>query len=439
MQRDGKPAFVGFGFGPIQGGLFILEALRSGRFGRVVVGEVLPDVVRAVREDGGRFSLNVAHPGGVEAVTLGPVEMEDPARPEDRERLVRAVAGASEVATAVPSVACYESDGPGSIHRVLARGLQIRFASPAGDETSSPGREAPPVVIYAAENHNRAAEILEDAVLSEVAPGDRDRVRAGAQFVNTVIGKMSGLVPTPDPRGLVPVTSRAGRAFLVERFNRILVSRVRFGPESGFRRGIDSFEEKPDLLPFEEAKLYGHNAAHALAAYMALRLGLTRMDGLRSAGGAVEFVRAAFLEESGAALVKRWRGVDDLFTPDGYRAYVDDLLDRMLNPHLGDLVDRVTRDPARKLGWEDRLVGTMRLALAEGVIPRRFALGAAAALAVLDPLAGDGGEATEASLDDIWALSGPDPAERANVLRLLQEGIGTLREWKRTGSPPFAR
>ena len=32
--------FVGFGFGAIQGGLFLYEAFRSGKFGRLVVAEV---------------------------------------------------------------------------------------------------------------------------------------------------------------------------------------------------------------------------------------------------------------------------------------------------------------------------------------------------------------------------------------------------------------
>jgi len=49
---------------------------------------------------------------------------------------------------------------------------------------------------------------------------------------------------------------------LVEAFNRILISKTSFGDTlatRGFHRGIEVFEEKPDLLPFEEAKLYGHN------------------------------------------------------------------------------------------------------------------------------------------------------------------------------------
>ena len=58
----------------------------------------------------------------------------------------------------------------------------------------------------------------------------------------------------------------------------------------------------------------------------------------------------------------------------------EDLLRRMANPFLNDRVERVTRDPLRKLGYDDRFFGTMRLALAAGVQPTNLALGAAAAV-----------------------------------------------------------
>lgn len=430
MQLGGSETFVGFGFGPIQAGVFILEAFRSGRFRRIVIGEILPDIVRSIREEGGRFRLNIAHSDRIELVSLSPVEIEDPAEERDRGRLVDAVFDASEIATAVPSVRFYRTDTPGSIHRILARGLVRRF----GPEAREAGR---PVVIYAAENHNHAAEILEEAVFSEVPAGQRDAVRSGTRFLNTVIGKMSGVIVAPHEKKLTTLTSRDPRAFLVESFNRILISRIRFDPPRVFRRGIQVFEEKDDLLPFEEAKLYGHNAAHALAAYLAVRMGLTRIEELRGAEGAVEFVRSAFLEESGAALIRKWKGIDALFTPTGFKGYVDDLMDRMLNPHLGDLVERVARDPSRKLGWDDRLVGTMRIALRQGVLPTRFALGTAAALAYHAPAALREGKSPESLLDGIWGPASPDPAERENVLRLVLEGIEELRAWDKSGVPPF--
>ena len=110
-----------------------------------------------------------------------------------------------------------------------------------------------------------------------------------------------------------------------------------------------------------------------------------RIADLRQNPDLLGFIRAAFLEESGEALIRKHAGKDRLFTPEGYREYADDLLERMTNPHLQDSVERVGRDPHRKLGWDDRLVGTLRVALQQNVVPRRYALGAAAALATLDP------------------------------------------------------
>jgi mannitol-1-phosphate/altronate dehydrogenase len=97
----------------------------------------------------------------------------------------------------------------------------------------------------------------------------------------------------------------------------------------------------------------------------------------------MKLAREAFLEESGAGLIARYPGLDPLFTPAGYQAYADHLLERMTNPYLRDRIERVIRDTPRKLAWDDRLIGTMRLALDAGVTPRRFALGAAAALETL--------------------------------------------------------
>lgn len=434
MRPDDKLTYVGFGFGAIQSGLLLHEAHRSGNYGRLVVAEVVPEAVAALRRAGGRFAVNVAHADRVERAETGPVEAENPAVAADRERLVEAVAEAEAVGTAVPSVAFYAAEGPGSLHRVLAEGLRRKAA-----------RRGPRAVVYAAENHNRAAEILEEKVREEIPAAERPAALARVRFLNTVIGKMSGIVPdeaTARTWGLAPVTPGSPRAFLVEEFNRILITRIRFDGASGeppYRRGIGVFEEKDDLLPFEEAKLYGHNATHALAAYLGAVRGVATLADLRGVPGVMPFLRAAFTEESGSALVRKHAGLDPLFTPGGYAAYADDLLVRMTNPHLRDAVERVGRDPRRKLGWDDRLVGTMRLALAQGITPRRYALGAAAALAALDPalLAADAPLAPV--LDPLWKEAGPAPGERETVLALLTDARRRLRAWRQEGFPALDR
>ncbi len=385
--------FVGFGFGPIQAGLFLAEARASGGFGTLTVAEVMPQVVEAVRRGGGRYVVNVAETEGIRTVTVDGVEMRNPTVPEDAEALVEAIARASELATALPSVEFFGRGAP-SPARLLAEGFARKAADPS----------LPAAVVYAGENHNHAAEILEREVRSEGLSFPEDRV----QFLNTVIGKMSGVV---EPRPGLPAAVPGGsRAFLVEAFNRILVTRIRI---PGFQRGVAVFEEKPDLLPFEEAKLYGHNAVHALLGYLALDAGCALMSDLPAHPDLLALGREAFLDESGAALVRKYAGVDPLFTADGFRAYAEDLLVRMVNPHLEDRVDRVTRDPARKLGWHDRLIGAMRLVLGQGLTPRRFAEGARSAARRAF------GDDAEAGLRDLWKAEDPDPEEVEAVRRLI--------------------
>lgn len=400
--------FVGFGFGPIQSGLFLYEAHRSGAFGRLVVAEVVAETVEGVRRAGGRYGLNVATAAGVESHAISGVEMLNPSVPGDRAALVEAVADADEVATALPSVDFFDR-GQASVARVLAEGFALKAR-----------KRGPACVVYAAENHNHAAEILEAKVRDQAAgtgaPG-------AVQFINTVIGKMSQVLDPAAVAGaapLVPIAPGLPRAILVEAFNRILIGRVTL---PGFRRGLAVFEEKDDLLPFEEAKLYGHNAAHALLGYLASERGLAFMSETARVPGLTDFVRQAFLDESGGALIRRYGGLDPLFTVPGYRAYVDDLMVRMANPNLRDSVDRVIRDPRRKLGWDDRLVGTMRRALEAGIEPARFTRGAALALAALqrEQPGRDGRDL----LMELWTRDGAASLEEA---RSLSERIASARE-----------
>lgn len=398
----GTRTFVGFGFGPIQSGLFLLEAHRSGAFDRLVVAEIAQELVAAVRANGGRSVVNVAGPNGISAGELTGLDLRNPRDPVDRAVLVEAIAEASELATALPSVAAFGGADAADAARVLADGLARKCAV-----------NGPRAVLYAAENHNHAAEYLEAAVrAAATAP------TAPCAFLNTVIGKMSGVVRGDAIRdqGLSPIVPGLDRAFLVEAFNRILISRV---PWADFTRGLDMFEEKPDLLPFEEAKLYGHNAVHALVGYRLRRRGAREMAEAARDPDLMQLAREAFLDESGAALCRKYGGVDPLFTAAGFQMYADDLLARMFNPHLRDAVERVTRDPRRKLGWNDRLVGTMRLVMEQGLTPARFARGARDALAALG-VGATGGEVA-AALAEIWGREAADDPRRHEVVRLIKE------------------
>jgi mannitol-1-phosphate 5-dehydrogenase len=378
--------FVGFGFGAIQGGLFLPEAFRSGNFSRLVVSEIDAESVTALRASDGSYACNVATATAVETVQVEGVEILNPLDPADRPVLLQAIAEASELCTALPSFSLYDV-GEASVAAQLAEG----FAQKLSDDS------LPACVTYAAENDARAATRLKEACLSHHPDGFGDRV----QFSETVIAKMCSVVTDPQriaDEALAPITPHFSRAFLVECFDQILIDQVTL---PNFERGLSAFVEKPDLDPFAITKFLGHNANHALLGYLAREQGLAFMHEAGQREDLMSFVREAFLEESGVGLRHRYATVDDkLFTADGFAAYAEDALERMVNPFLRDPVDRVTRDPARKLGWEDRLVGSMLAAAAAGVSPRKLARGVSIALDYLckesnrnDPVA---------LLDELW-------------------------------------
>jgi len=332
--------FLGIGLGPIQTGIFLSGACRAA-FDRLVVADVDRELVRAIRSSG-RITINIADADTIRQEVIDRVEIYDPTVPEDLHCLIEIAANAGEIATALPSVKFFDD---------VASWLRIGFA------LQPEARR----FIYTAENDNFAAEKLQRKI---------GGVLPRTYFLNTVIGKMSKVCNVGDypELCLAPLCPGIARAHLVETFDRIYISNV---PEIEHRR-LHTLHVKPDLLPFEEAKLYGHNAIHFLLGWKGSQLGLTEMHELASQPELLAYARAAFLEECGKALCSKWHGYDPLFSSDGFSGYVDDLLPRIINPFLCDRIDRIIRDLPRKLDYQDRIVGTIRLCLEQQVIPVKF-------------------------------------------------------------------
>jgi len=351
-----KHVFVGFGFGPIQSGLFVPEAFKSGSFSRIVIAEIDQKLVDVVRSNNGSYYVNIASNDGISPEKIDGIEMLNPTIDADRAELLNALSQATEIVTSLPSVNFYDM-GENSVASLIKHGIENTTAAAK--------------IIYTAENNNHAAEILEEKI------GSSNNV----QFLNTVIGKMSQVLNDKQEiadKQLKAIAPGIDRAFLVEEFNKILVTKCNM---DDFTPGINVFLEKEDLMPFEEAKLFGHNAIHALLAYLGAAKGYSKMAELKEDTKLMPIARNAFINESGGALIKKYADLnDELFTETGFKAYADDLLERMTNPHLSDPIERAARDPQRKLGANDRIFGTMRLCLEQGIEPANMAIGATAGL-----------------------------------------------------------
>ena len=378
--------FVGVGLGPIQTGIFMSGACR-GNFDRIVIAEVDDKLRNAINSNGGVVTINTAFGDCIKEEVIRNVEVYNPNEPEGRAKLVEAAAEACELATALPSVKFFAYCAPWMREGFALQPERVRF-------------------IYTAENNNHAAEELE-AALGEKFPN--------TYCLNTVVGKMSGVVPEADcaSRGVTKLAPTADRAHLVEAFNKIYISSCP-GIES---RQVQNLYVKNDLLPFEEAKLYGHNAIHFLLGTLGKTVGCEYMSDLTAHPELVALAREAFIRESGAALCKKYADLDELFTAEGFKAYAEDLLVRMRNPFLQDAIARITRDLPRKLSWEDRVIGTMRLVLSQGETPQVFAKGAA--LAAKEEFGSDPA-AVKAGLTELW---GKWDNEAQSVWQLIEKNL----------------
>ena len=330
--------FLGIGAGPIQTGIFVSGA-SAGNFDRIVLADVDTELVAAIRKSGS-ITVNTAEKDGVVSHTYNNIEIYNPMVEEDLHKLIELTSEAAALATALPSTAFYRHLG--WVRDAFAmRPQQSRY-------------------FYAAENSTTAARELRAAV------GDFPQT----YYLDTVIGKMSKIFSTEEC-ALPPLAPGLTRGHLVEEFNTIYSTSA---PDIE-QLGLVGIYPKEELDPFEEAKLYGHNAVHFLLATLAARKGCRYMNEAVKYPELLRSALKALKEECGSALCKKFAGKDEFFTPENFQRYADELITRMVSPVLKDSIERIIRDPERKLDWNDRIIGAIRLCLSQGINPAELAAG----------------------------------------------------------------
>lgn len=243
----------------------------------------------------------------------------------------------------------------------IAAGLARRWQDPA---TASL-----PLNIILCENLHNAPELLRGYVETALPKELRRHVAARVGFVPAVIARMSP-VPTPEQRAadLTMIVAEPYKVLPVDR--------------DAFVGPIPDVVGMYAVAPFNayvDRKLYIHNAGHAMLGFLGYRRGHSYGYEALNDDRVMGLVRQG-LDESGRALIAEYH-----FDPVALAEHVQDLLTRFGNRALGDPIDRLARDPLRKLAPGDRLVGAARLAEKHGVRPEGLAWGIAAALAYDNP------------------------------------------------------
>ncbi|KAJ6582032.1 mannitol dehydrogenase domain-containing protein [Mycena capillaripes] len=130
-----------------------------------------------------------------------------------------------------------------------------------------------------------------------------------------------------------------------------------------------------NLSAYNERKLFTLNAGHAITAYLGHLKGLETVDASIEDADIAAVVRGALHDEAGAALCRKHK-----FDETEHAAYIEKIIVRFQNAAVKDDVVRVGRQPLRKLGRGDRLIGPARMCTEYGIAVRHLATGIAAAL-----------------------------------------------------------
>ena len=128
-----------------------------------------------------------------------------------------------------------------------------------------------------------------------------------------------------------------------------------------------------------DKKFYTYNAANGTVSYLGHLKGYTHISEAAGDPEIIEVLMKVY-EETGRALCAKHG-----FNYEDHVAFTRTSLSKLQNKYLVDYVERNARDPIRKLGPSDRLVGPALLVLMYGGVPEGLATSIAAALHYDEP------------------------------------------------------
>jgi mannitol-1-phosphate 5-dehydrogenase len=252
----------------------------------------------------------------------------------DEPAVVDEIASADIVTTAVgPTVLKF-------VAPVIAAGLRKR-----------PGGGAP-LAVMACENAVNATDVLAGHIRDLVPDAEWPAVAAKAVFANTAVDR---IVPAQSGQDGLDVTVEAYFEWVIER-----------PPFGGQEPSIPDATWVDNLAPYIERKLFTVNTGHATTAYHGFARGISKLsDAL--ADDVVRTAVTGVLAETKQLLVAKHG-----FPAEAQQAYVDKILQRFANPYLPDTVDRVGRQPLRKLSRSERLIGPAAELAERGIRPQHL-------------------------------------------------------------------
>lgn len=259
--------------------------------------------------------------------------------------------GAIAAKVAAASVIFVSIGGPNlpEIAPVLAEGLRRR-------------RE--PVNVVLCENYFQPAQWLRGLIAECLTPAEAEWCANNVGIVETMVLR-STIEPPPDLKAQDPLALKAQDMWEMpadkEAFVGPIPEIVGLAPKENFQGGL-------------VRKLFTYNAINAVIGYVGRLKGYELLSEAANDPELEALARQAY-EEVGPALCRKFG-----FAPDDQRQFAESAIAKYQKREIVDPIERNTRDPIRKLGRNDRLVGPACLALEYGVTPAALSTAIAAAL-----------------------------------------------------------
>lgn len=247
----------------------------------------------------------------------------------------------------------------GSVAQVLQQALLLRMESGNSEYLN----------IVLCENWIKPATILKDVLLT-------DMPNEFTAFVNNYIGITESVIMRSAIEPTTDVLKQDPLAVNVQDFWYLPIDKTRL---KGSFPNLPGLSLVDDFDGYLDRKFYTYNAANGSVSYLGYLRGYRFIADAARDPEILKILEKVY-EETGKALCKK-HGFDF----NKHMEFTRTSLNKLQDVHLVDYVERNARDPIRKLGPNDRLVGPARLVVNYGGRPEALATAIAAALYYDEP------------------------------------------------------
>lgn len=223
--------------------------------------------------------------------------------------------------------------------------------------------------IITCENWIDPANELAQSILDNLTPSEAEAFKMHVGVSESVVMCTGTGAPNPDDVTNVMDTWVQNQRYLP-------VDKVRL---RGIPTDLKYIKYVKDFGNLLTQKIYTNNTSVATVAYLGKLKGFTYVAESANDPEILEILDQVYVEINDALI--KGMGIDPQSQLEFSKAAKAKYTDR----EIVDIVTRISRDPIRKLGPEDRFIGPISIALKAGIKPKAIALGAAAALMYDNP------------------------------------------------------